>query len=796
LNTEKTIIDTNDADSNEDILEERLLNGKPSESTSDTDKKVVMDNKLQRKWINFKEKTKQFFIDLWWGIKHPKKALSWLISNKHFTIILIAIISGVVGAGAAWVFSNLISITRIFFFGLMYDKVPDNIQWLLIILVPTLAAAVTAPFLIKWAKEAMGHGIPEVMESIVYKDGFIKTSTPYLKLLLSGVCIGGGLSLGREGPIAQIGAGFSSFLGRKFGLRGRSIKIVVVSGLVAGISATFNAPIGGALFGIEVLLISLTADQLIPVIIASLIATIIGRLILETGASPLFEVPSWLSELNFNQYIPYLHWFLLLGVFSGLVALLYNKAIYSIEMLSHRIKIPPVSIPIIGAFITGIVGVISPRTASEDLIFGIKDNPWIIIPDVTNLPRVFGSGYNTITDLLANNPPDQSWSFIGSSIIFTLILLTLMKILATAFSVGSGNSGGIFAPALFIGATTGYTFAAVINNIMPGLTLEKEIFSLFTLAGLASVFAGSSKAVLTMIFMGAELTSSYQTFLPLMITCSISYFISRIATKDTIYTQKLAARGLNINLAGPTDLLETYRVKDIMTTDVICVPEHMTMKEFSTLNTTMDHLGYPIINLKGEFLGMITTTHLKFATNAKEMNKTVMEVGEKNPYVLYPEETVDHAMRILYRSEIGRIAVLDSPETKNIMGIISNTDILRCLEMQRLKDIEERRFADRKLHEAELRMVENLLDEYPELQEKVRVISRERKEQITQKDLLAYLREECVEDSLSDILEKQYQKHIKQSKTIRRKSTRKKTKDTSNKNKQVEEKKEDNSSDK
>jgi H+/Cl- antiporter ClcA len=220
----------------------------------------------QKYWDTLTARLKVLILRAWYFIRHPKISIRWLMSKHYFMLNFIAILSGFIGAGAAWLLSVLISGTRILFYGVIYDKIPVGWKWTMILLFPTLAAAITAPFLIKWAPEARGHGIPEVMESLIYKDGYIKTSTPILKLFLSGIGIGGGLSLGREGPIAQIGAGFSSLLGRKAGLKDRNIQIIVVCGLVAGLSATFNAPIGGVIFGIEVLLISMSAQNLIPVI--------------------------------------------------------------------------------------------------------------------------------------------------------------------------------------------------------------------------------------------------------------------------------------------------------------------------------------------------------------------------------------------------------------------------------------------------------------------------------------------------------------------------------------------------
>ncbi|RLI67764.1 hypothetical protein DRO91_02425 [Candidatus Heimdallarchaeota archaeon] len=728
---------------------------------------IELEENRKRFWYRMQGGIKGTLYGIWEFFRHPKKTLKRFYKNKGLIVYLVAILAGVVGAIAAWFFSNYISIMRILFYGLMFNNAGSIGRIALIILLPTIAAAVTAPILNKWAPEAKGHGIPEVMESILYKDGYIKTTTPYLKMSLSGICIGGGLSLGREGPIAQIGGGFSSFLGRHLGLKGRYIRTVVVCGLVAGIAATFNAPIGGALFGLEILIISLSADQLIPVILSSMIATIIGRFILERRAQPVFSLPSELTEIEFSDYIPYLHWFLLLGVLAGFVALFYTKAIGLVEQLVHKIhRVHPVLWPIAGGLLTGLLGLISPKEGNRQLNFSPLGNeqPVISIDNVNGIPRIFGVGYETITDLFYNKPQTDSWSIFGGGIFVVIILLVLLKILATGFSVGTGNSGGVFAPGLFIGASTGYLFAIGVDSLDPAITLSSQDIALFTLAGLASVFAGSSRAVLTMIFMASEMTSSYYTFIPLMLTCTISFFINKLTMKSNIYTQKLELRGLDVTLAGPTDILETYKVKDIMTTNVICVPKDMRMHEFDSLVKTMDHLGYPIINMEGKFLGMITTTHLKEALSTNQMDKTVYEIGEKDPYVLFPNETLDQAMSLLFRSEIGRIAVLDSPETRNLVGIISNSDILRGLEMQKLKDLEERRYADQKLAELELRLVQKTIEKYPELAEKVKVIKREDVNRIIEKDLLNFLREKCAVNTLKEKIEEEYQAVIQKKK--------------------------------
>ncbi|MFW9924804.1 MAG: chloride channel protein, partial [Candidatus Thorarchaeota archaeon] len=471
-------------------------------------------------------------------------------------------------------------------------------------------------------------------------------------------------------------------------------------------------------------------------------------------------------HMGFQDYLPYLHWFILLGIATGFAAVLYIKSVGSVESFVHKLNIHPIIPPIAGAFLTGMIGIISPKSGPQNLEFAPigLDNPLFGIEDVENIPSIFGNGYETITQLFANSPNLENWSFLGSGVVIVLLLLISLKLLATAFSVGSGNSGGVFAPALFVGAATGYCYATILNSAVKTISFTSQDYALFTLVGLAAVFAGSSRAILTMIFMASELTSSYYAFIPLMITCSISYFISRLTLQDSIYTLKLRQKGLKVSMAGPTDLLETMKVKDIMTTDVICVPENMTMKEFYPLAQTLEYFGYPIINFQGKYQGIVTVVHLRQAQLDGQIDKTVLELGEKDPYVLYPDETVEQAMSLLYRSQIGRIAVLDSPETNNLVGIVSHTDIIKCLELQKVKDHEDRKRADLNMIKHELRVLEETIGEHPQLKEKVKVIRRKPKEALWERNLLEYLRECSEKVPLEPLKEEKHEKSTKPSK--------------------------------
>lgn len=654
------------------------------------------------------------------------------------------------GAIAAWLLGILISGTRFFFYGVIYDNIPERWKWIMIIVLPTLAAVITAPFLIKYAPEARGHGIPEVMESLTYKEGYIKTVTPYLKLVLSGICIGGGLSLGREGPIAQIGAGFSSLLGRKLGLKGRNIQTIVVCGLVAGLSAAFNAPIGGLIFGIEILLVSMSVQNLIPIIISSVVANVTGRLILETGAHAIIEIPDIFRDIDFLEYLPYLHWFIVLGIFCGFIALFYNKSIYYIERWAYHTKIPPFMVLVGGALLTGLLGIISPREGSVTINFLLGTRE-IYAKDVENIPSIFGGvDYKLILDAFnAGEAGLFGFSLIFGSLGITLILLIIFKILATALSVGTGNSGGIFGPALVIGAIAGYWVARMLS--LGGLNFSPAMYALFTLTGMASVYAGSSRAVLTMIFMAAEMTQSYQNILPLMITCSISYFMSRLLMKETIYSQKIAIKGLSITMGGPSDLLAETRVMDIMTKNVICVLDTMKMGDFAALAESMDHFAYPIINTEGEYLGIITDSNVKQALAQDKTNMSVLENAGKKANIIYPDDAVQQALSAIYCSDIDRLVVLESPSKKHVVGILSHSDILRCLEAQKLQTMETRTRLEEEQAKTRLKRVEKLTISNPDAYKQVKVITR--KEMLREKNLLQHLKEESTKS------QKNLQKH-------------------------------------
>lgn len=652
--------DTEDIPSNKDSKE------------LDTDE---LDDFLVSKWNKTKTSTKNTWREFVDDIKHPKKAFVEFIKNKQFITNALAIVVGIIGALAAWGFDWLSVGADYVFMGQLFGLMNSNFngwKFLAIIFTPIIVSLLTAPILWNYNPESKGSGIPFVMESIALNDGYMRRRTPFIKMVTSAISAGGGLSVGREGPITQISAGFSASIARFVGLHGRNMRIIVIAGLSAGISATFKSPIGGALFGIEILLVALVADEIVPVIIASLTASTLSSLIdilkLSPNSSgvpePSFNVEA-LRNLDWTSYIYDLHWFILFGILAGIIGVLYSKFFHLTSAIFKRLPIQGLFVPILGALLTGLVALGSPK-------------------DVNGIPLIFGAGYATITNILSNSDVLGTQNPFNSLLTFLLVLL-ILKTIVTSFSVGSGNPGGIFAPALFIGACSGSLFANGINSAF-GANVN---ISVFALAGLAAVFAGATRAPLTMIFMGAEMTGNIMLTIPLMLTCSISYLICRGFMKESIYTQALANKGLKITLGGNVTILSTTTVKDIMTTDVITVNQQTTMKEVCELVESDGPFGYPVINEKKKLIGMISFSDIRRAKMKGELEKSAQDFSSRNVIALYQDQTVDEAINIMNRKGIKRAPVLDSPENGTLVGILSKTDILRSFERQKFKYIKK-----------------------------------------------------------------------------------------------------------
>jgi len=460
-------------------------------------------------------------------------------SRSMPVILTMAAAIGVIAGTGAWGFRMLIGLVHnTLFLGSFSAEYDANVHtvaspWgMAVILVPVIGALVVAWLVKNFAPEAKGHGVPEVMDAIYYNKGYIRPRVAIVKSLASAISIGSGGSVGREGPIVQIGSAFGSTLGTIFPMLVRDRVALIAAGAGAGIAATFNAPLGGMLFAMELLLVSVNARNFLVVAIAVVVATHISHLLL--GTEPSFYVPQLEIPL-YPMFSPALLFsFLLLGCVMGLVSVAFIRGLYKLEDIFDAIP---------GNYYT--------RHALGMLCVGII--MYLLMQQVGHY-YVEGVGYSTIMDIL------------GGAVMspWFLLMLATLKLLATCLSLGSGASGGVFSPALFMGATVGAAAGYLCQWLMP----EADIaVTTFAIAGMAAAIAGSTGAVLTGIIMLAEMTRDYPSMLPMIITCTAAYGLRKAIMDESIYTMKLLARHHTVPEGLHAAILTSERIVDLMDTD-------------------------------------------------------------------------------------------------------------------------------------------------------------------------------------------------------------------------------------
>ncbi len=558
---------------------------------------------------------------------------------KYFVYVdMLGILVGIVGGLGAFVFIETIKILNYLFFQVILPNMSVYLNGvnISVILIPAIGGAIIGPIVYKIAPETKGHGIPEVIEAIRIGRGRIRKRVAFIKIIASSITIGSGGSAGREGAIGQIGASFGSLVGDLIKVGARERKLLVVSGLVAGISATFNAPLGGAIFGLEVLYGGITIPSAIAVILASVIGAAVIELIY--GPNPAYKAP---TTLRFTNPIEIIFYFLL-GIIMGFISVSWVKLFYLIEDGYDKMRVPPYLKPAIGGFATGLIAVYF-------IDYGL-----------------LGVGYEAVDLVLAG----------GITSIGFLVLLGFLKMLATANTVGSGGSGGIFAPSLFIGAMFGGAFGLIFHSIAP--TIVKEPFT-YSLAGMAALFAGAAHTPLSMVIMIPELSHDYALMIPMMASTSMSYIISRVILGDSnIYTLKLKRRGLKLFPELDLTAFEVLKVKDFMTKDVITVTPNMDLSKVYELIKETHHDSFPVVDEEGNLIGLITSDEVLTIPFYMLPKHSVRDVMQKRFPTIFEDESIKKAIEMIYIEGAHKLIVVDRRNPKRVKGIISKTDIVKA----------------------------------------------------------------------------------------------------------------------
>jgi CIC family chloride channel protein len=459
-------------------------------------------------------------LDLIWHLHDS------LRKTEHVYMVLVSVVIGLLGGLGAVGFRMFIEVIN----KVAWHKAEYTLDYIYAlpiwwkILAPSTGGAIVGLIIWRFASEVSGHGVPEVMEAVALRGGRIRPRVVLAKLVASGICIGTGGSVGREGPIVQIGSALGSTIGQWLGIDRERLRTLVGCGAAAGIAATFNAPIAGALFAVEIILGDFGVAQFSPIVISSVVGTVVSQHYL--GDFPAFVVPHYSMEHPYELFA-----YAVLGILAGLVALGFVRTLYASEDLFAKFRVVPPVRALLGGAAIGVIGI------------------WF--------PHVFGVGYEAINAALNGN---LVWKL--------MLLLVVVKVIAVAITIGSGGSGGIFAPSLFIGAMLGGAVGSVVQTIWPDTTAGPGAYAL---VGMGAVVAAGTHAPITAIVMIFELTDGYEIILPLMITCIIATLLATRLQTGSIYTLKLLRRGVDIHGGRAVNVLQDVSASEVMRTEMTTV---------------------------------------------------------------------------------------------------------------------------------------------------------------------------------------------------------------------------------
>ncbi len=571
-----------------------------------------------------------------------KGPLQHLISTEHTIMSVMAVVVGLAGGFAAVGFRYLIDFVQTLAYGSkanLIDILP-TLTWSAKIWVPAAGGLVVGPLVYFWAREAKGHGVPEVMEAVALKGGVIRKRIVVIKSLASAVCIGTGGAVGREGPIVQIGSAIGSTLGQVAKVSADRMRTLVGCGAAAGIAATFNAPIAGAMFSLEIILADFGLATFSPIVISAVVATAVSRHFL--GDFPAFIVPAYelVSVWEFPLYV-------MLGVLCALVGVLFIRVLYKGEDLFDQLKFPEYLKALLGGLIIGVVAL------------------WF--------PHVMGVGYGSIDLSLTQK---LTW--------YTMLALVFLKIAATAVTIGSGGSGGIFAPSLFIGAMAGGFFGLAANALWPDVTASPGAYGI---VGMGAVVAATTHGPLTAILMLFEMTGDYKIILPLMITCIISALAAGRFYRESIYTLKLMRRGVDIRAGREVNVLKSIPVRDVMHVEVDTIYEGDSLGHFSRIIALSKYNSFPVLDADDKLAGILSFADYRDAVFNEDLKDLIIarDLATANVQTIDAEANLYDALQAISYKDFSIMPVVSASDAQRLVGVVSRRDILRAYDSAVLK---------------------------------------------------------------------------------------------------------------
>ncbi len=579
-----------------------------------------------------------------------------------FLVVLAVLIGAGTGLGAM-AFSYLLSKTIHFYYGWVQGTLHiSGGSWTLLLLplLPASGGLLVGLITYFFAREAKGHGVPEVMDAIARRNGVIRPRVSLAKAVASALTIGSGGSAGTEGPIVQIGAAVGSSLGQVLRLPRGHLPVLIGCGAAAGIASIFNAPIAGVLFALEIFLYDFSFRTLTPVVLSSVVSATVTHALTRTDEAML--------QLSGFRY--QFHWwelgnYVVLGVLAGLVAILYIRSLYASEdVFDIRLKrVHPALRPVVGGLLLGGLGIVLA----------------LVGPLLEGQPAVFGNGYPLIRMIL----DPASYGGGGPVQLGLWLLLGLMaaKLLATCLTLGSGGSGGVFAPSLFMGAALGGLFGVALRDVFGASGVNPVAYAV---VGMAAVFAGSTHAFLTAIVMLFEMTHDIRVMLPVMLAATIATIVSQMTQRDSIYTQKLSRRGIRMGMVADMTLLRRISAEQLPLTEATFVRENWPLSEVIAKAAERPTAEFVVTDDAGRYRGMLVAEDLRVALLEREAVPLLLarELARADLPLVHPQESLATLHDKFTRHDVHALPVVDASDSERIVGLVTRSALMRRYQQE------------------------------------------------------------------------------------------------------------------
>jgi chloride channel protein, CIC family len=553
-------------------------------------------------------------------------------------LIILPCCTGALTGAATIVFVEMVTLVQWLAIG--STQLPLHVlaalPWYHVVLVPAVGGLVLGPLVHFLAPEVKGHGVPEVIEAVMLRGGRIRRRVAIVKSLASAITIGSGGSVGREGPIVQIGAAVGSALGQFLRLPSEQMRTLAACGTAGGIAAVFNAPIAGAFFALEVITGNFAMPAFGPVVLSSVMATVVSRAYF--GDHPAFTVQPYRLES-----IAELALYAGLGVVAGAVSAVFISVMDRLETLVARTPVPKMWRPALGGLMLG----------------GL----------IVALPNLYGVGYATMDAALSGKLPCP-----------LLAILVPAKILATSLTLAWGGSGGVFLPSLYIGSVAGGLYGTFVHEIFPRITAGPGAYALVGMAGVLSAATHSPITALLLLF---EVTGDYEIILPVMIVTTLATLTGRFLVRDSLYTLQLSRRGIDPHRREDL-IMRSHTVGEIMRPAGPIIRDRTPIDEI--IHYFLDHEAHRayVTDENNHFIGTISIQDIKMP-DLLELGPVVIasDVAAANRYAVAPEHTLADSMDQFVLSHDDELPVVDSE--KNLVGVVSRADILHVYSTELLR---------------------------------------------------------------------------------------------------------------